>query len=96
MIQLFPIILFDRFFFIFFFQISLMQETAKYTRVGPSDRVNKLLAFNKRLRSTEGSMQCFQDWALNLAGDLVNVPARTLPQEVIMLGGNKSYVPEPF
>lgn len=71
----------------------LMQATAAHTRVGPAGRIERLLAFNKRLHQTPGSIACFNDWLLNLNTNLVDVPARQLPAEIIMLGENKSYVP---
>lgn len=69
----------------------LMQNVARYTRVGPADRIQKLLAFNRRLQTTERSVQCFRDWSLTLSDKLVEIPnARELPAEMIQLGNGKN------
>lgn len=68
----------------------LMQATAAHTRVGPAGRIERLLAFNRRLHQTPGSIACFNDWLLNLNTNLAEVPARQLPAETIVLGNNRS------
>lgn len=69
---------------------NLMRDVAEYTRVGPSQRIAKLLAFNQRMQLTERSVACYRDWGLNLDTNLVNVPARELESETIFLGENRS------
>lgn len=70
----------------------LMQATAAHTRVGPAGRIERLLAFNRRLHQTPESIECFNDWMLTLNTNLVELTARQLPPEIIMLGDNRSYV----
>lgn len=65
---------------------SLMKDVAVHTRVGPSQRVRKLLEFNRRLQTTENSVACFRDWQLALDRDLVTIKARQLNAETIYLG----------
>lgn len=67
---------------------NLMKDVAEFTRVGPAQRIQKLIAFNKRLQSSEKSIQCYRDWGLQLDRDLVTVQARELDAEIILLGGN--------
>lgn len=67
---------------------NLMRDVAVHTRVGPAQRIQKLLAFNHRLHTTPGSLACFTQWELNLERNLVDVPARQLPAEEILLGNN--------
>lgn len=71
---------------------SLMKDVAVHTRVGPSQRVRKLLDFNRRLQSTENSLACFRDWSLALDQDLVTIRARQLNPERIQLGGTASVI----
>lgn len=65
---------------------ALMKDVAVHTRVGPSQRIQKLLAFNNRLQNNEKSIQCFREWSLDLGRDLVDVTARQLPTEQIRFG----------
>lgn len=67
---------------------ALMRDVAVHTRVGPAQRIQKLLAFNNRLQTTKGSISCFKEWNLNLEKNLVDIPARQLPVEEIQLGRN--------
>lgn len=69
---------------------NLMKDVSQYTRVGPAQRVAKLLAFNNRLQTSPASIQCYRDWGLNLDTNLVTVTARELPSETILLGGNST------
>lgn len=69
---------------------QLMKDVAVHTRVGPADRIRKLIAFNQRLHSTESSIACFNDWSLQLSKNLVTIPdARELPRQTILLGNNR-------
>lgn len=67
----------------------LMNALAKHTRVAPKSRIDKLLAFNRRLRSMPEIVQELTDWNLKLNDRLVNIPGRILPQESIVFGSNK-------
>lgn len=65
---------------------NLMKDVAVHTRVGPAQRIQKLMAFNNRLLTNQGSVACFNEWALDLDRKLVDVTARQLPAEEIQLG----------
>lgn len=67
---------------------NLMRDVAVYTRVGPAQRIERLLAFNNRLQTTPESTACLREWNLNLDNKLVDVPARQLLAEKIQLGNN--------
>lgn len=67
---------------------NLMKDVAVYTRVGPAQRIQKLLAFNNRLKTNQGSVACLNEWKLELDPNLVNITARQLPAEEIQLGRN--------
>lgn len=69
---------------------NLMRDLAIHTRVGPAQRITKLLEFNQRLQQTPNSVACFNDWSLNLNTRLVEIPARQLPGEIIQLGQYKT------
>lgn len=68
----------------------LMNALAKHTRVAPKSRIDKLLTFNRRLRSVPAIVQELTDWNLKLDDRLVNVQARILPAEVIVFGGGNT------
>lgn len=64
----------------------LMRALSEHTRVSAGARIDKLLAFNNRLRSQPGIIQELKEWNLTLEDKLVSVPARVLPPEKIKLG----------
>ena len=64
----------------------LMAALSKHTRVSPGDRIKKLLSFNRRLYSVPNVVQEFTNWRLELERNLVSIPARVLPCEVINFG----------
>lgn len=67
---------------------NLMNELAKHTRISAKLRIDKLLMFNRRLRQEKGVVQELQDWNMKLDDKLVDIPARILPSETIVLGHN--------
>lgn len=69
-----------------------MQEMGGYTRVGPDNRIKKLMAFNERLRKTPASNDVFTEWQMQLDNNLVEVPGRELRNELIVFGNNVKYV----
>ncbi|KOC68594.1 Protein piwi [Habropoda laboriosa] len=64
----------------------LMNALAEHTRVSPKSRIDKLMAFNRRLRQEKAIVQELQDWNLKLDDRLVDIPARVLQPEKIILG----------
>lgn len=66
-----------------------MQALAEHTRVGPSGRILKLLDLNRRLHTTNESMQVITEWQLDMERDLVKVPGRVLPREMIEFDGKR-------
>lgn len=67
---------------------KLMQDLSTYTRLNPENRVKALNKFNRRIQTTEESMKVLQEWNLKLERELVAVPARELPSEIIVFGGS--------
>lgn len=66
----------------------LMQALAQYTRVSPSTRVQKLMAFNNRLQTCDKAMEQLRKFDMSLGRGLVEVTGNKLPGENIMLGNN--------
>lgn len=66
-----------------------MREMSQYTKVGPAARIDRLMAFNQRLRNTPDSIRQLTDWNLSLSPDLVDIPARVLPYPEIVFGNGK-------
>ncbi|XP_034243669.1 piwi-like protein Siwi [Thrips palmi] len=64
----------------------LMQALAQYTRVSPSTRVQKLMAFNNRLQTCERAMDQLRKFDMSLGRGLVEVEGNKLQEEVIQLG----------
>ncbi|XP_031829627.1 aubergine [Nomia melanderi] len=68
---------------------NLMRALAEHTRVSPKSRIDKLMTFNRRLRSEPAIVQELNDWNLKLDERLVEIPSRILPQEKIVFGGGR-------
>ncbi|KAK2583778.1 hypothetical protein KPH14_009684 [Odynerus spinipes] len=66
----------------------LMQALAKFTRVSPQSRIEKLMQFNRRLRSETKVVQELKEWDLQLDDRLVELPGRILPIERILFRSN--------
>lgn len=67
--------------------MHLMRAMAEKTRVSAQARIDKLMNFNRRLRAEDQVMQQFSEWNLSLEDKLVEIPARILPPERIVLSG---------
>lgn len=68
---------------------NLAKDLALFIRIGPNQRVSKLLAFNNRMQTCPNSIACYRDRGLNMDKNLVDVPARELDPEMIELGGKR-------
>lgn len=62
---------------------QLMRALANHTRVDPTNRIKKLMAFNQRLNQTPNVLTELASWNLTVDRRLVEVPARVLPTERI-------------
>lgn len=67
----------------------LMKAVAEHTRVGPANRIQRLMRFNERLRNTPDSMRILTEWELRLDKNLVEVLGRELPFEPIVFGNQR-------
>lgn len=74
----------------FFFNKTLFQRTmrdmAQFTHLPPAARIERLLNFNERLRSSKRAVQLLSDWNLGLEKNLLEIPARILPYPKIIFG----------
>lgn len=66
----------------------LMRELATHTRVSPQSRIEKLMSFNRRLRQESNIIKQLSDWNMELDRSLVEIPARILPPERLIVRGN--------
>lgn len=67
-----------------------MSAISQYTRLAPGDRVNKLLTFNKRLRTTPESQSVLDEWNLKLEEQMVELPGRKLSPETLVFGNGRT------
>ncbi|XP_054282186.1 piwi-like protein Siwi [Macrosteles quadrilineatus] len=67
---------------------QLMKVMSQHTRIGPKERIDRLLVMNRRLSGEERVQREFREWNLRLANQLVEIPGRVLPAEGIVLGNN--------
>uniref|UniRef100_A0A336MFC3 CSON014098 protein n=1 Tax=Culicoides sonorensis TaxID=179676 RepID=A0A336MFC3_CULSO len=67
----------------------LMQDVAKFTRIGPAERVQRLLRMNERIRKAEGSKKVMNDWEISLDSKLIEFQGRELQPENILYGSQK-------
>ncbi|KAH8261810.1 hypothetical protein KR038_009042, partial [Drosophila bunnanda] len=70
----------------------LMKAMSEYTRLTPDRRIERLRTFNQRLKSSKSSMELMKSWHIELDTTLVEIPARVLPPQNIVLGNNKRYL----
>lgn len=63
-----------------------MRAVADKTRVGPRQRVERLLQMNNRIRSAKGSQVVLNDWHVQLASNLVEFEGREQAPENILFG----------
>uniref|UniRef100_A0A1B6KR98 Piwi domain-containing protein n=1 Tax=Graphocephala atropunctata TaxID=36148 RepID=A0A1B6KR98_9HEMI len=69
---------------------NLMRAMATHTRIGPSDRIDRMMVMNRRLLGEPRVKKEFQDWGMRLSDKLVDVPARIIAPEKIILGNDIS------
>lgn len=69
--------------------IRTMREMSQHTKVGPAARIDRLLAFNRRLKNSPDSSRHLVDWDLELDPTLIRIPARVLPYPSITFGGDR-------
>ncbi|XP_063698509.1 protein aubergine-like [Culicoides brevitarsis] len=62
----------------------LMKAVAEHTRIGPAQRIRRLLDFNQRLKRTPEAMDVLKEWNMTLAQDLIEFTGRELPPEKIV------------
>ncbi|XP_076626994.1 aubergine [Colletes latitarsis] len=68
----------------------LMRALAEHTRVNPRSRTDKLMIFNRRLRSESAIVKELNEWNLKLDDKLVNLSGRVLAPENIVVGGGRT------
>lgn len=66
-----------------------MREMAQHTRVAPNARIERLLKFNERLRTSPESARQLNEWNLGLKPELVRIPARILPYPALVFGNDR-------
>lgn len=69
----------------------LMRSIADHTRLAPEPRIQRLLAFHKRLDGAKASREILDTWNLMLQPKLCEVFGRILPTENICFGNNRKY-----
>ncbi|XP_050295935.1 piwi-like protein Siwi [Anthonomus grandis grandis] len=68
---------------------QLMKAMGEHTRVSAGDRMRKLLKFAKRLQACPEAVEEVRRWDLRLADNLVEIQARVMPQEPLLLRNNQ-------
>ncbi|KAL9925541.1 protein aubergine-like [Glossina fuscipes fuscipes] len=63
----------------------LMKAMGEHTRLNPQRRLERLRNFNSRLQNSKESVEVFNSWNMAVDNALVEVPARVLPSEQILL-----------
>lgn len=65
---------------------QLMKSLADHTRIGPTQRIQKLQEFSRRLRASPEVIEELKRWDLSIADSLLKIQGRVLPEEQIMGG----------
>lgn len=63
-----------------------MKSLSVYTKMGPAQRIKKLMDFNKKLHNTPEAVATLKEWQLGVSKNLVKVKGRILPPEMIFQG----------
>lgn len=66
--------------------MNMMRELAKYTRLNPAGRIQKLQNFSHRMRTNKKIVDELRKWDMELAERIIDLPGRILPRETIMQG----------
>lgn len=74
----------------------LMKALSEYTRIGPSQRIQKLHDFIKRVRGCKEAMAELNQWDMNISQQLVEIPARVLDSETLVGGNQTRYRPDQY
>lgn len=64
---------------------------SEHTQLPPDRRIERLRVFNRRLQTSEQSMNVLKSWDIELDKALVEIPGRVLPPEKIIFGNQKLY-----
>jgi aubergine len=67
----------------------LMRAMSDYTRLPPGPRIQELLRFNQRLRTTPESIQVLNDWNMDLDPNLVEFNGRVITKQKLKFGNNR-------
>ncbi|XKL69438.1 hypothetical protein PGB90_007207 [Kerria lacca] len=70
---------------------QLMRAVATHTSVGPSNRVERLLEFNRRLNGIPQVKEKLNSWGMKLAPEPVKIAGRILPPETIYVSNNNQF-----
>lgn len=65
---------------------------SEHTRMTPERRIDRLRVFNDRLQKSTESVQLLKSWNMKLDSALVEITARVLPPQKILLGKNEFYL----
>nr|XP_018904509.1 PREDICTED: protein piwi-like [Bemisia tabaci]XP_018904510.1 PREDICTED: protein piwi-like [Bemisia tabaci]XP_018904511.1 PREDICTED: protein piwi-like [Bemisia tabaci] len=71
--------------------IQLMKAVAEITRVGPGERIDRLMKLNERFRSVPQVVADLKQWNLSLDSKLVQFEGRILPAFKIEAGNKLTY-----
>lgn len=69
----------------------LMKAMSEHTQLSPERRIERLRVFNRRLNTSEQSVNVLKSWDIELDTALVEIPGRVLPPENILFGNQKLY-----
>lgn len=72
--------------------LRLMRAMSEHTQLTPERRIERLRVFNRRLKTSEQSVNVLKSWDIELDTALVELPGRTLPPENILFGNQKLYL----
>lgn len=65
---------------------------SEHTQLTPERRIERLRVFNRRLKTSEQSVNVLKSWEIELDTALVEIPGRVLPPENIVFGNQKLYL----
>lgn len=69
---------------------DLMKELSNIMRLTPRERQHRLIDYNQKICRSNESMQVLRDWGMTLEKQLIQVPARVLNFNRLIMGQNKT------
>lgn len=63
-----------------------------YSQMVPNTRISRILDYNRRIQTTNNSIEVIREWNLGLDRDLVRIDGRRINAETLFFGQRREHV----